>query len=444
MRSLALYRQALDLRKTLASEPGSSGSDRLSQVRVMLDVGRAHQRIGELESARAAFEEALGIAGQLLPDVDSKRAQAALARCYWNLASVEIDASHPDLALAAHTNGRAIQQKLVDDYPDDVRLKTDLVNTDLSIGYNIMAHMHTPADALVYFERARAMQSRVVAAEPDNPHYLRVFSECDSQIGFVELERGRPVPALAALKRAQHSLRILVEKNPNVTIYQDFLAGDLENMGIAYAKAGEPQESLEAYTAARQILEKLAASDPSDLKYQRDLASAINNIGDLQLGLEKPGDALLAYEQAQKLLEPLVQAHPKADHYQQGMAFSLAGQGRAKLKQAKIAAGVVDLRASSTIWHRLTMSTNESLYVLAENHALVAAMRQVAGSGVSASDAETEAERAVECLRKPLAAGYRTVTELRSDPQFRALEGRSDFQGLLLDALFPRDSFARP
>jgi len=443
-RALAVFRQSLELHKMLVAEPDSPSSDRLDLIRATLDVGRAHQRIGELEAARVAFEEALKLAGQLPGDIGSRRAQSARARCYWNLAAVELDASRPDVAIAADSKARAIQQKLVEEYPDDLQLKVDLVNTELSTGYNIMAHMHQPADALACFEHAKKIQERVVAAEPENVHYLRILSECSSLIGFVQLDRGRLEPAIAALERAIAIQRRLVESNPNVTMYQHFLAGDIENAGVAYAKAGNPQKSLEAYTASRRILEKLAASDPSAVKFQRDLASTINNIGDLQLGLGKADDALEAYLEARKLLEPLVKAHPKAEHYQQGLAFSLAGQGRAKLKQAKTREAVADLRASSAIWHRLTLSTNESLYALAGNHALVAALGEVAGSGVSAAEAEIEAKRAVDCLRKPLAAGYRTVAEVLADPVFRALRGRNEFEDLLLDVRFPRDTFAPP
>ncbi len=441
-RALALYRQSLELRQTLAAEPDSPSSDKLDLVRGMLDTGRAHQRIGELGPARAAFEESLKLAGRLPNDLDSKRAQAVLARCYWNLASVEIDASRPDLAIAADTNARTIQQKLVDEFPGDLQLKVDLVNTDLSTGYNLIAHMGKPADALVYLEHAREIQERVVAGEPEDPHYLRVLSECSSLIGLVHLELGRPQSALDALGRAHVLQRKLVEKNPNVTMYQNFLAGDLGNIGIAYAKAGDRQKSLGAYSASRRILEKLTAADPSAVKLQRDLASTINNIGDAELGLGRVSPALEAFSQARKLLEALVKAHPSAQPYQQGLAFSLSGQGRANLRRGETATGVADLRASSAIWERLTISTNESRYALAGNHALIAAVAGVPGSGISALAAETEAKRAVECLRKPLAAGYHTAAELRADPDFHAILGRADFENMLLDLQFPVDPFA--
>ncbi len=443
-RALALYRQSLELRKTLAAEPDSTGSDKLDFLQTLLDVGRAHQAMGQLEPARTAFEESVKLAGQLPNEIDSKHVRILLGRSYWNLAAVEIDAGRPALAIAADTKASIIQQQLVDQYPDDLQLKVDLVNTDLSTGFSLVAYMGKPADALVYLERAREIQERVVSARPDHSHYLRILAECSSLTGMSQLELGHPQSALVALERAQVIYRKLVEKNPNVTFYQDFLAGDLGNIGLAHAKAGDRLKSLEAYTASRRVLEKLVAADASAVKLQRDLASALNNIGDVELGLERPSEALGTYSQARKLLEPLVKAHPRSQYYQQGLAFNLAGQGRAKLKQKMTAAAIADLRASSAIWDRIALSTNESSFVLAGNHALVAALAPIAESGVSMSEAEIEAHRAVECLRKPMAAGYRTRAELLADPEFRTLRGRSDFEGLLLDLQFPPRPFGAP
>ncbi|HKI20986.1 MAG TPA: tetratricopeptide repeat protein, partial [Isosphaeraceae bacterium] len=256
-------------------------------------------------------------------------------------------------------------------------------------------------------------------------------------------ETGRAPQAVAAFESVQAILRKLVDTNPNVTQFQDFLASELQNAGIAYAKTGDRAKSLEAYTASRKLLEKLVASDPSAVALKRALAGTLNNIGDAELSLGRVSEAREAYTEARSLLEPLIKAQPGSPQHQQGLAFSLSGQGRACLQQGQYPAGAADLRAAITIWNRLTLSTNESLYALAGNHALIAGLAQVPGSGISATEAETEAKRAVNCLRKPLQAGYHTVGELRADPDFRALLRRSDFENMLLDLQFPQDPFAR-
>jgi tetratricopeptide (TPR) repeat protein len=215
-------------------------------------------------------------------------------------------------------------------------------------------------------------------------------------------------------------------------------------MGIVYGLTGQAEKALEAHERSRRIIEKLVAADPSAVHYQRTLASTLNNIGDVRLGLRATAKALESYTAARDLLEALVKAHPKAESYRMGLAFSLTGQGRARLKLGESRQGKADLRAANAIWERLTLSTNESSYALAGNHALIAAASASLGSGVSQAEAETEAKKAVECLKKPLAAGYRSIAVVRADADFRALGGRDDFESMLLDVAVPRDPFQSP
>jgi len=442
-RALELYRQALELRRTLAADHDASSRDRLKLVETIRDVGRVQQQIGDLESARGALDEAIELAKRLATENDSARTRSLLGRCYSDKSSIDVDLSQTEAAIATNKEAATIQQQLVDDFPNDFLLKADLANSCLSMGFIMLAHANKPADALVCFEHARKIQGQVVAAEPEDAESQRILAECDSMLGVVHLELGRGDQAIAALERAQAILRKLIDANPNVSQYQDFLAGELQNTGIAYAKKGDRTKALEAYTASRRLFEKLVAADPTDVRLQRDLAANLNNVGDLELGLGKAALAGDAYSRARRLIEPIVKAQPRIERHQFGLAFSLAGQGRASLKEGQTSAAVADLRASSAIWDRLTLSTNESLYALAGNHALIAGLAQVPGSSVSRLEAETEAKRAVECLRKPLTAGYHTIADLRADPDFRAIQGRPEFENMLLDLQFPQDPFAR-
>jgi eukaryotic-like serine/threonine-protein kinase len=52
------------------------------------------------------------------------------------------------------------------------------------------------------------------------------------------------------------------------------------------------------------------------------------------------------------------------------------------------------------------------------------------------------ADRAVETLRRAIAAGYRDVTLFLTDVDFSELRTRDDFQALINDMVFPADPFA--
>ena len=52
------------------------------------------------------------------------------------------------------------------------------------------------------------------------------------------------------------------------------------------------------------------------------------------------------------------------------------------------------------------------------------------------------ADQAMATLRRSVAAGYRDLLSLRTDPDLDPLRSRQDFRMLLLDAAFPDDPFA--
>jgi hypothetical protein len=65
------------------------------------------------------------------------------------------------------------------------------------------------------------------------------------------------------------------------------------------------------------------------------------------------------------------------------------------------------------------------------------------GSGLSAEEGPVELGRAMDALRRAMAAGYRDVQWMRRDPDLDPLRSRPEFQALLLDLTFPEDPFAR-
>ena len=59
-----------------------------------------------------------------------------------------------------------------------------------------------------------------------------------------------------------------------------------------------------------------------------------------------------------------------------------------------------------------------------------------------AARGDAYADKAIAVLRRAVAAGYKRVDSLRTDPDLAPLRSREDFQRILLDAAFPDDPFA--
>ena len=92
---------------------------------------------------------------------------------------------------------------------------------------------------------------------------------------------------------------------------------------------------------------------------------------------------------------------------------------------------------------RARSSDGETLYYLAGCHARLGGIAGTAGSGLSAAEGAAELDRAMDVLRRAVAAGYRPVAWMKRDPDLDPLRARPDFQLLMMDLDFPAKSFAQ-
>jgi hypothetical protein len=124
------------------------------------------------------------------------------------------------------------------------------------------------------------------------------------------------------------------------------------------------------------------------------------------------------------------------------MAFALSGLGHAHARTGDLAGSAAELRQAIAIWNRSLSSSSESRYVEAGCHAILAGLSGKPGSEVTPPAAEQEARKAIEMLKESIESGYRTAAEVRADPSFQPLAGRSDFENLLRDLALPDNPFA--
>jgi eukaryotic-like serine/threonine-protein kinase len=89
------------------------------------------------------------------------------------------------------------------------------------------------------------------------------------------------------------------------------------------------------------------------------------------------------------------------------------------------------------------MPSTGDLYDLARCRALLAGSDVGPDSDVSAGEARSRADRAMEALRRAVAAGYRDQARMRVDTDLDPLRDREDFRLLLMDLAMPAEPFAR-
>lgn len=104
---------------------------------------------------------------------------------------------------------------------------------------------------------------------------------------------------------------------------------------------------------------------------------------------------------------------------------------------------MASFRSAVAVMECLATLADVGLYNLACCQALIAGPAEARGSGVSAAEDRVWADRAMETLRRAVAAGFRHLAHMQTDTDLDPLRGREDFQLLMMDLTFPADPFIR-
>ena len=88
-------------------------------------------------------------------------------------------------------------------------------------------------------------------------------------------------------------------------------------------------------------------------------------------------------------------------------------------------------RATAAMWDAIGRTDGDSLYDAACLHALVAGV--IRDQDATANGEKTEADRAMDLLRKAVASGYRDAARMNKDTDLDVLRSRPDFVTLLAE-----------
>jgi hypothetical protein len=91
---------------------------------------------------------------------------------------------------------------------------------------------------------------------------------------------------------------------------------------------------------------------------------------------------------------------------------------------------------------RLPTTASRQIYNLACYQALLAGASEERGSGLSADEGGAGADRAMDTLRRAVAAGYGALAHMQADTDLDPLRDRDDFRLLMMDLAMPADPFA--
>jgi serine/threonine-protein kinase len=391
--ALAVRRKALAVHRELADSPAANTAARVDVARSLIEVGSLQQAAGDSAGAMVSFEEARQLAQVPVGTAGADtQLQAVLGMAYQRIATLLADTGRPAEALASHERALAIQRALAEAHPDVAQVQSDLAQSLADMG-RLLIISGKPAQAATLYERTLAIRKELADAHPGIVRLQSDLATSHHEIGYVLQLTGTSAEALTAFEQEQAILRELTRADPNVTEFQFQLARCHDHIGWVFGQAGRPAESRAACERAILIYRRLAEVHPTVVRFRRRLAACLHFIGGLHAEAGRSAEAAAAIYQAVGILERFMTLSPF------------------------------------------------DLYNLSCGHAKLAEIGASSGSGMTPTERQAEADRAMQWLNRAVAAGYRNLALMRTDPDLKPLRSRPDFRLLLMDLEFPSEPF---
>jgi serine/threonine-protein kinase len=391
--ALAVHRKALAVRRALANDLGPDAGTQTEFARSLIAVGTLHWAIGETVQAMSSYKEAVdlieGIAGTL-KSADPTRAVQAMA--YQQMGRLLLESSHPTEALTSYERALAIQQALASADPRVVQFQRDVASIYVSIG-TLFANIGKPKEALTAFESAQKLQQELPGSDPKDTQALNDLARSlDFTATRVRYTGGDALPVYL---RAREIWQKLMHDNPNIIQFQSNLANTDMYIGMTLQRSGRLTDALQAHQRAIEVYQRLERIDATSAEFRWKHAQTLGFVAGIRTEARQRSEAVAAWREA------------------------------------------------ITLYGRVATPTHFDLYNLACSHAGLSGLAAEPGSEMTPDEGRAEAERAMECLARAVAAGYRNLEWMRLDGDLNALRPRADFQLLMMDVAFPDDPFAR-
>ncbi len=487
----ASYRQSLAISQRLADANPSVTQFQRDLALCHVKLGEVLSRTGDTAGAKAAYASSLAILQRLADSNPTVTLfQQDLAKCHTNIGSLLSKMGDPAGGLASCDKALAILQTLADANPAVTEFQNQLASTHLQTGM-LLWRAGRPGEDRESYRRAQAIYRKLAEANPAVTYFRTQLAWTYNNIGYSHSLTGKPDLARESYRRAQEIFQKLADDNPSVTDFQRSVAHTLANIGNLRSQMGKPDEALESYRRALEIQQKLALANPDDTdfqgaiagsflrigwlllesgelgkamdyfaleepiwkrladanptvpEYQNSLANCHTNVANVLLRKARPAEARTRSARAVALREVLVSAHPGVPEYRQGLAESLCGIGLVRRAERDFAGASADLRRAIALYKTVPREDGEGFFYYACCHASLSSLAGLADTGVSASEKDAEADRAMALLVRAVGVGYRTPYAYRNEPALDPIRGRADFQLLMLDLVFPKDPFAR-
>jgi eukaryotic-like serine/threonine-protein kinase len=314
--------------------------------------------------------------------------------------------------------------------PDDVE---DLRHLAGSLyNYGLLSGTLGKTDAaLSAYDRALALQERLVRDHSDNPFIALELASTLGNIAIIQKDRHKLPEARLGYERAIEILQKLVTAHPENAKFRNYLLRARANLASALEAMGKPADALKVLSATREACEQMVREHPGVLLYQLDLAGASLSIGTALKRQGKFDEALTVVEKAIDNLQHLLKQTPNEPQVLRELLNGLTAQADLQLDRKHPAAAVKSLQTAVKAFDSVASPSSAQVYNLACCQARLAGAGSVVGSGMKADEVRATSDKAMATLNRAVSAGYRDAATMRTDADLEAIRNRPDFQKLL-------------
>jgi serine/threonine-protein kinase len=482
--ALTVRRKALAIRRELASLPEGGLETQIRLARCLLTHSVSLSEQEDRRGSSAAKLEALALAEKLGAEGRaSPEARLVLARALTLVGNdLTLRERKAVEGLKKHERAREILQDLLAHDTANVKYREGLASCECDYGITLGECVRYD-ECVAAFERAIAVFGEL--AGRDDPTSWNRLAVYHSNLGAAWEKQGRQDKQYEEKKNSLALWRKTSVAFPNSADTRSNVAFGLKNLGDLLEQMGRLDEALDTFVEARNLWKALRSEDVSGAFYWGGETSCLSRIGLILLakgdnpgalrvcreelscakgwislhprnsqGLQwlarahrdtgqalvrgsHPSEALRHLQEARGIDEALATASPGEHRFQAMLATDLLGLGQCYRMLGQAEAASDAMRQAISTFSAIPTPSSIVRYDFACARAALAALANDPRSGVSAIEAQVQADMALSLLRRALVPGNVYPGRLRTEPLFDSLRSRPDFQPLLLDAVFP-------
>lgn len=313
-----------------------------SNMKLQREIARAARSIGDVlddlgrsDEALTEYIKAVDLARAVLAlDPDSQSTRQMFAANLHQLARKQQQKGNLELARAAFDEALPFYEALVEEVPENTRLAHDLAGTLINLG-TIAVSTGKFEEAMPQYARAVEVMRAAYAREPENPGLVIRLALALSGLSNCERNAGMLDKARAGRREGWTLTSEYLALHPDARQVQtEFLALSL-NYGQDLTTR-DPVEAERVLLIGFEAGTRLVAEFPEDLDARRGLGGIANNLGCHQASLSRWVEAEKSLVEAVRQCEILVNRDSTRIEFHYLLGLSLGGRSSSRLGLGRI------------------------------------------------------------------------------------------------------------